>query len=215
MAVGGGRWRVVRQLLCESVLLAALGGALGIALAAGGIELANRWLHTQQIQFWTELRIDGVVAGFCLGLSLLTGVVFGLAPALQMTRADVQTPLKGTGRTSTGGVAHRRTLDALTVGEIAVALVLLICAGLFTRNLFGLRRTDPGFDPARVLTMQVSLTETAYPGDPQRNQFVDSALDRLQAVPGVRNAAVTDVLPMAGASSWDFWVEDRPRRPQQ
>ena len=92
-----------------------------------------------------------------------------------------------------------------------MALVLLICAGLFTRNLFGLRGTDPGFDPARVLTMQVFLTEAAYPGDPQRNQFVDSALDRLRAVPGVRSVGVTDVLPMAGASSWDFWVEDRPR----
>jgi putative ABC transport system permease protein len=211
MAIGGGRWRVVRQLLCESVLLAALGGGVGLVLAGGGIEWAGRWLRSQNIQLWTAVRMDGAVAGFCLGLSLLTGVVFGLAPALQMTRAEVQTPLQGTGRTATGGVAHRRTLDALAVAEIALALILLICAGLFTRNLLGLRGRDPGFDPTRVLTMQVFLTEAAYPGDPQRNQFVEAALDRLQALPGVRSVGVTDVLPMDGASGWDFWVQDRPR----
>jgi putative ABC transport system permease protein len=119
--------------------------------------------------------------------------------------------LKGTSRNATGAVSQRRTLDVLAVAEIALALVLLICAGLFTRNLLGLRATDPGFDPAHVLTMQVFLTDSGYPGDPQRNQFVESALDRLQAVPGVRGAAVTDVLPMGGGSSWDLWVEGRAR----
>jgi len=211
LAVGGSRLRVMRQLLCESVLLALLGGALGVVLAAGGIEAANRWLQVQGIQLWTDVRLDSSVLAFSMVLAALTGVFFGFVPAWQTTKADLQTTLKGTSHNATGGVAHRRTLDALTVAEIGLALVLLVCAGLFVRNLLGLRGTDPGFDPAHVLTMKISLTESGYPGDPQRNQFVDSAMDRLQAVPGVRGAAVTDVLPMGGGSSWDFWVEGRAR----
>lgn len=211
LAVGGSRWRVVRQLLCESLLLACLGGVLGLVLAATGVELAARWLQSQDIRLWTDVTLDETVLAFCLGLSLLTGVVFGLVPALRTTRTDVHVTLKSTSKNTTGEISHRRTLDALAVAEIGLALVLLVSAGLFVRNLVGLRGTDPGFDPASVLTMQVFLTQSAYPGDARRDQFVESALDHLQSTPGVLAAAVSDVLPMAGASSWDFWVDDRPR----
>jgi putative ABC transport system permease protein len=211
LAVGGSRLGVMRQLLCESVLLALLGGAVGIVLAASGVGAATRWLQAQNIQLWTEVRLDGSVLAFSVVLAALTGVFFGVVPAWQTTKADVQTTLKGASHNATRGIAHRRMLDALTVAEIGLALVLLVCAGLFVRNLLGLRNTDPGFDPAHVLTMKVSLTETRYPDDPQRDRFVESAIERVQAIPSVRAAAITDVLPMAGGSSWDFWVEGRPR----
>ncbi len=209
LAMGGSRARLIRQLLMESLLLALLGGAAGVALAAVGLEAANRWLATQGIVLWTAVGLDPDVLAFSVGLSVLTGVLFGLVPAWQTTKADVQTALKGTSRNATGGVAHRRTLDALVVTEIGLALMLLIGAGLFLRSLVQLRRVNPGFNPANVLALNVSLTEARYPGDEQRNQFVGSALERLQALPGVRGVAVSDLLPLRGGSSWDLWVEGR------
>ncbi|MBI5381168.1 MAG: ABC transporter permease [Opitutae bacterium] len=211
LALGGSRWRVIRQLLTESVLLALLGGAAGVALASVGLEAANHWLAAQDITLWTPIRLDPAVLAFSFGLSVLTGVVFGLVPAWQTTKTEVQSALKSTGQNATGGIAHRRTLDALTVTEIGLALLLLVGAGLFLRTLAHLRGTSPGFDPANVLTLNVSLTETRYPGDEQRNQFVTSALERLQALPGVRHAAVSDLLPLRSGSSWDLWVEGRIR----
>ncbi|HTZ21011.1 MAG TPA: ABC transporter permease [Opitutaceae bacterium] len=209
LAMGGSRGRVIRQLLIESMLLALLGGAAGVALAAVGLGAANRWLVTQDITLWTTVRLDPGVLAFSVGLSVLTGVVFGLVPAWQTTKADVQSALKGTSRNATGGVAHRRTLDALVVVEIGLALILLIGAGLFLRNLVQLRGVHPGYDPTNVLALNVALTEARYPGDDQRNQFVASALERLQTLPGVRGAAASDMLPLRGGSSWDLWVEGR------
>ena len=209
LAMGGSRWRLIRQLLVESTLLALLGAAAGVALAAVGLGAANRWLAAQDITLWTDVRLDHSVLAFSVGLSLLTGIVFGLVPAWQTTKTDLQTALKGTSRNATGAVAHRRTLDVLTVAEIGLALMLLISAGLFLRNLVQLRGVHPGFDPANVLALNVSLTEARYPGDEQRNQFVASAIERLQALPGVRSVAVADLLPLGGGSSWDLWVEGR------
>jgi len=209
LAMGGSRGRVIRQLLIESLLLSILGGAAGVALAAVGLDAANRWLATQDITLWTAVRLDPAVLAFSVGLSVLTGVVFGLVPAWQTTRVDVQTALKGSSRNTTGSISHRRTLDGLAVAEIGLALMLLISAGLFLRNLAQLRAVNPGFNPANVLTLSVSLTESRYPGDEQRNQFVTSALVRLQTLPGVRGAAASDLLPLHGGSSWDFWVEGR------
>ena len=209
LAMGGGRGRLIRQLLVESLLLSVLGGAAGVALAACGLEAANRWLATQDITLWTAVRLDPAVLAFSVGLSILTGVIFGLVPAWQTSRVDVQTALKGTSRNATGGIAHRRTLDGLTVAEIGLALMLLIGAGLFLRNLARLRAVNPGFDPAHVLALSVSLPESRYSGDEQRDQFVTSVLESLQTLPGVRGAAVSDLLPLRGGSSWDFWVDGR------
>jgi putative ABC transport system permease protein len=207
LALGGSRGRVIRQLLIESLLLALLGGAGGVVLAAAGLAAGNRWLEAQGITLWTAVQLDGPVLAFSIGLSVLTGVVFGLVPAWQTTRTDVQTALKSTSRNATGGIAHRRTLDALAVAEIAIALVLLVGGGLFLRNLVELRGVNPGFNPANVLALNVSLTEARYPSDEQRNQFVASALERLQAMPGIRSAAAADFLPLRGGSGWDLWVE--------
>lgn len=209
LALGGSRWRVIRQLLIESVLLALLGGCVGVLLAVWGIEAANHWLASQKITLWTAVRLDQTVLVFSVVLSTVTGVVFGLIPAWQITKVDLQSALKGTSQNVIGGVAHRRMLDVFAVAEIGLALMLLITAGLFLRSLMQLRSRSPGFDPTNVLTLDVSLTEARYPGDVQRNQFVSSALERLQALPGVRAAAVADLLPMGGGSGWDLWVEGR------
>jgi len=211
LAMGGSRWRVIRQLLVESLLLALLGGVAGVALAAAGIEVIKHWLAAQDITLWTEVRLEPAVLVFSAGLAGLTGVAFGLVPAWQTTKVDLQTALKGASPHATGGVAHRRTLDALAVAEISLALVLLIGAGLLLRNLAGLRRVSPGFDAGRVLTMNLALSPSRYSGDVQRNQFVASAVERLQALPGVRAAAAADILPLGGRSDWDFWVVGRKR----
>jgi len=211
LAVGGNRGRVIRQLLVESVLLACLGGVAGVVFAAVGIEAAQHWFATQDITLWTDLRLEPVVLAFSVGLAGLTGIVFGLVPAWQASRVDLQTTLKSASQLTSSGVAHRRMLDFFAVSEIGLALALLIGAGLFVRNLTRLNRIDPGFNPARVLALGVSLTEAAYPSDAQRDQFVASALERLRTRPGVRGAAMADVLPLGGGSSWDFWVEGRER----
>ena len=209
LAMGGSRFRVIRQLLVESVLLASLGGAAGVVLGAAGIAALNAWFQAQAITLWSEIRLDRVALGFSLLLSLITGVLFGLVPALRTVKADIQSALKSASRAATGSVAHRRTLDALAVAEIGLALVLLIGAGLFGRNLLLLRGTSPGFDPENVLTMRVTLPQTRYVRDEQRSQFFDAALERVAALPSVQHAAVINTLPMGGTSSLDFNVEGR------
>jgi len=208
--LGGSRFRVIRQLLVESVLLALLGGAAGLALAAGGMKSLNYWMQSQDIRFWTDIRLDGSVLAVCFVLSVITGIIFGLVPALQTTKPDLQMALKGA-KTS-AGLAHHRTLDALAVAEIALALVLLVGAGLFVRNLVQLHQVNPGFDSKNVLTMKVTLPESKYPGGGERSRFFDAALERVKALPGVRNAAVINTLPMGGGFSLSIEIEGKPPR---
>ena len=142
LAVGGSRFRVVRQLLIESVLLASLGGVLGVLLAAAAVPLVNAWARQQGIVLWSEIRLDGAVLGFSLGLSLITGVVFGLAPAIKTAKADLQTLLRGTSSATSGTRGRRWTLEVLAVAQIGLALPLLIGAGLVVRNLAGCGKTQ-------------------------------------------------------------------------
>jgi putative ABC transport system permease protein len=207
LALGGSRSRVIRQLLVESVLLALLGGVAGLALASGGMKTLNYWLQWQDIRFWTEVRLDGSVLAVSFVLSVITGVIFGLAPALQITKPDLQTELKGA-KTSACLVQHR-TLNALAVAEIGLALVLLFGAGLFVRNLVRLHQVNPGFNPKNVLTMKVTLPESKYPGHNERVRFFDAALERVKALPGVRNTAVINTLPMGGGFSISIEIEGK------
>lgn len=211
LALGGSRGRIIRQLLSESVLLALFGGAAGFLLASFCITAANAWLKSQGLIVWTEVSLDQTALVFSLGLSFGTGILFGLVPAWQATKPDVQATLRTASANTTAGVAHRRLLDTLTIVEIALALVLLIGAGLFVRTLTQLRDRSPGFTAARVLTVQTSLAEARYKTDRLRDQFVAAALGRLEALPGVRDVAAIDVVPMAGGSSWDIYIVGRPR----
>jgi putative ABC transport system permease protein len=209
LALGGSRLLVMRQLLIESVLLASLGGAVGVALAAAAIPLVNIWMRGQGITLWSEIRLDAPVLGFSLGLSLITGIVFGLAPATKATKADLDTLLRGASRAASGSRGHRWTLEVLAATQIGLALALLIGAGLVVRNLVQLRGSDPGFRPANVLAMRVTLSDSKYKSNGQRSRFLDAALEHVRATPGVRHSAVIHTLPMAGGFSLTFDIEGK------
>jgi putative ABC transport system permease protein len=195
-ALGAGRGRLVRQMLTESTLLSLLGGAGGLVLATWGIDLLVA-LKPPNLPRLSSIGIDGWVLAFTLGLSVLTGVVFGLIPALSASRLDLNEALKEGGRASTGGIGRHRIRSLLVVSEIALALVLLIGAGLLIKSLWGLRTIDPGFKPDNLLTMRIELPESRYKEIPKQTQFRQRALEAVNAVPGVQGAMISE-LPMSG-----------------
>ena len=199
-ALGASRWRVVRQLLTESVMLALAGGAAGLVLALWGVDLLVAAIPATQLAQMPYLRglsLDSNVLLFALGLSLVTGVLFGLTPALASTRADLQESLKEGGR-SAGSRAGTRLRDLLVVSEVALALVLLVGAGLLLKSLSTMLKVDPGFDTRGLLTLRVALPPARYADDAQAARFYAELVRRVSALPGVRGAAATSNLPLAG-----------------
>jgi putative ABC transport system permease protein len=195
MALGAGRGRLIRQLLTESVLLAVLGGALGIVLASWGVGLLVSWAGTI-LPRASEVALDGRVVGFTTLLALLTGVLFGLAPAWQSTKTDVQTDLKEGG--AKGGSARGSWVrSALVVGEIAAALVLLVGSLLLIKSFAQLRQTATGLRPEQVLTLGVSLPESKYATTEAINNFHTRTLERIAALPGVASVGLISKLPVA------------------
>ena len=182
LALGAGRGRLMRQLLTESVVLGLAGGALGLLIAAWGLELLIGILpSTEAFQLPVEIRIDRAVMFFTLGLSMLTGIVFGLVPAWQSSKPDVSDWLKEGGRS---GSSHQRTRSALIVAEIAVALVLLIGAGLLVQSFVRLRRVDLGYEPNGLLTIWVPAPFSRYPNDDSKARFYTRLLDQVSQVRG-------------------------------
>jgi putative ABC transport system permease protein len=209
-ALGAGRLQLVRQLLTESVLLSILGGAVGILLAAFGVRYLRLTLVTQ-IPRAQEINLDGHVLLFTLGLSVLTGLAFGLFPALRSFKGELNERLKAGGRGWSAGVPGRRVRDLLVVCEMALALMLLVGAGLLVNSLERLRAMDPGFNPDKVLTCQVSLPSKYK--DPQIATFFQQLLERVRALPGVKAAGATMTLPLRQTGG-GFWgglnIEGRP-----
>src|SRR5829696_3588748 len=200
-ALGASRWRVVRQLLTESVLLALAGGAAGLVLALWGVDLLVALIPAAQLSqmpYLRSLSLSRDVLLFACGLSLLTGVLFGLTPALSASRTDLRGALKEGGRGGTVSRGGRRLRDLLVVGEVALALVLLVGAGLLMKSLVTMLRVDPGFDTRNLLTMRVALPPARYDEDAKAARFYEEALRRVSSVPGVRGAALTSNLPLAG-----------------
>jgi putative ABC transport system permease protein len=196
LSLGAGRGRLVRQLLTESVLLAVMGGSAGLALAWGGIELIRAW-NPGNLPLIDSVRLDWSALGFMIFVSMLTGILFGLAPALASARADLNSTLKEGGRTGAGGQARGRARAALVVSEIAVSLMLLVGAGLLLRSFVNLERVTGGFStpPRQILTVLISPGSRKY-NDPRAGlAFYDEVLRRARNVPGVEIAAVTDSLP--------------------
>src|SRR5271157_1067892 len=189
LAVGAGRWRVIRQLLTESVLLGLAGGVAGVLLSI--------WLKNSLVAFSPQgsipqtnpIAINSWVLAFAAAISVMCGIVFGVAPAIQATRANVDQALKEGTRGSGGSVSARRVRDGLVSCEVALALVLLVGGGLLIRSLVAILRTEPGFNPTNVLTMQMTLAESKYPKDAQRAAFYQHTLERVQSLPGIRSAA--------------------------
>jgi predicted permease len=194
-AVGAGRRRIVRQLLTESLLLAIVGGAAGILLAQWAIDTL-RALGPEQLPRLQAVNIDGGILLFTLGVTLLTGVLFGLAPALQAGQFNLNAFLKEGGRG--GGGQRRRLRDALVITEVALALALLAGAGLLIRSFWKLQQTDPGFNPERVLTASLSLPGARYGDAPKVAAFQQILLERLAALPGAQSAGLTSDLPWTG-----------------
>ncbi len=211
-ALGAGRLRLIRQMLCESVALALAGGSLGLLLGAGGLNLIRKVLPANVPRLHL-IRIDARVLAYALGVSLLTGLLFGLAPALGAVRPDLAGSLKQGGRGS-GAAAGGRLRSLLLVSEVALAFVLLAGAGLMIRSIFELRQNNPGFDPANVLSIDVPLTDPKYTGAPRR-VFYRQLLSRVQSLPGVKSAALALTLPvMPPAWGTAFIVEGRPVPPR-
>jgi putative ABC transport system permease protein len=212
-ALGAGRWRIVRQLLTESMLLAVLGGALGVLLAWWGLRLLVD-LSPANIPRLENIHLDGRVLWFGLGLSLLTGLVFGLAPALQTTHLKLGETLKEGGRTEAGGRSAQLIRGVLIVVEVALTLVLLAGAGLLIRSFWRLQQVDPGFKADNLLTLRLSLPRSRYTDDAKAVSFFEQLQERLSALPGVVAAsATTDIMLRRLATSSSFTIENRPRDP--
>jgi predicted permease len=207
-ALGASRWRVVRQLLTESLLLAISGGAAGLLLAWWGVELLLA-IAPDNLPRAQDIRLDTRVACFTLFVSLLTGIIFGLLPALQASKIDFSEALREGGRDAAGSL-RRRLRGFLVVGEVGLALVLLIGAGLLIRSFACLTEVDPGFDPRRILMMNIWPQPPKYT-NAQANAFHQRTLELVRALPGVEAAAMVYSAPLSGEGlSNSFGIEGRP-----
>lgn len=207
-ALGAGRRRLVMQMLSESMVLACIGGALGLLLAYLAIP-AVQSLSAGSIPRVTDVTIDSTVLLFVVGASLLTGIVFGLVPALQMSRTGAGVVLKEGGRSSVGS-GGRWLRNGLLVGQVALSLMLLVGASLLLRSFARLTNVDPGFTAEGVLAFQVSLPQPAYPEDTHRLTFFDALLERLGAAPGVEHVGAVQTLPMRGGYVLSVGFVGRP-----
>jgi predicted permease len=209
-SLGAGRGRLVRQLLVESLLLSLAGGAAGLVLGSWSMDLLVRTLPAE-IPRVSEVRLDGTVLAFTLLLSLVTGIVFGLLPALRASRLDISASLKE-GARSAGGVVHPRLRAALTVSEVALSLLLLVGAGLLLRSFARVQDVDAGFDPENLLTAHLSLPEARYAEPRQVTAFYHDVLERVRALPGVAATGAVTYLPLDQPGfTISFWIEGQPR----
>lgn len=214
-ALGANRWRVVRQLLTESILLSLVGGTVGLLIAYWGVDALVATLPDSQLNalpFLKSLRLDSNILAFSFGLSLLTGLVFGLAPAIQSSRPDLNEVLKEGGRTTAGGAKHRLR-SVLVTTEIALAVVLLVGAGLMMKSLLKLLQSDVGFNPQNVLTMTVAVPPTKYDNATKQIAFYDRLKERVESLPGVSGSGTVSVLPLQGGNTTRFYVDGDPVPP--
>jgi predicted permease len=208
-ALGAGRPRLIRQMLTESLLIAVGGGVAGLLVAKWGID-ALVALAPKQIPRLHMLSLDWRTFAFALSASLLTGALFGLAPALQISRVNLNESLKEGGRGSSGGSRHNRLRGLLVIAEVSLAFVLLIGAGLLMRTFFYLQNVDPGFNPERVLTATIELPGARYSTGRKASSFYRELIGRLAALPGAQGAAATSDLPWTGYDeNTSFGIEGR------
>ena len=210
-AVGASRWRLARQLLTESILLSLVGGAFGLLLARWGIDLIL-YMSPDAIPRSREIGLDWIVLGFTVGVSFLTGILFGLIPAIQAGEVDVHETLKETGR----GVSGRQWLrSSLVVVEVATTLVLLIGAGLMIRSFYLLQKVNPGFSYEHLTSFSVALPPKKYATEETRASFYNRLLENIQALPGVESTAAASGLPL-GNNGWQtsFVIDGQPAPPR-
>jgi putative ABC transport system permease protein len=206
-ALGASRGRLARQLFTESLLLSFIGGALGVIIAAWCLPLL-RLVAPGTVPRLDEVRLDGVVLLFSIGVCLLTGVAFGLAPAWQLSRRDLHETLKEGSRGSTEGGRSGRARRLMVIAEVAVALMLVTGAGLLIRSFVHLLSVNPGFDSRNVMTFPVNLPTTRYATGPQRAEFFRQALERIHALPNIESAGAVSFLPLAGPVRYVFFCAE-------
>ncbi len=211
-ALGAGRARIIRQLLTESLLLASVGGAAGLLLAKWGTGLLLK-LAPQNLPRLAEVSLDGRALAFTAALTLLTGVIFGLIPALQASHPNLNEMMKDAGRGSTEGGRRQLVRSALVVLEVASALVLLVGAGLLAKSFWRLQKVDPGFNPDHALTLSVTLPRTKYPEGTQLAAFFQQLLEKVSALPGVQAAGVSNAMPLGIPFVVAFNIQGRPPLP--
>jgi putative ABC transport system permease protein len=206
-AMGATRWRVVRQLLVESLLLAGAGGVLGLGIAVVGTRLFDRAIADVGKPYWIQFSIDGVVIAYLAAICVGTSLLFGLAPALQVARTSVGSILKQGGRGSTGSRQMRAFSSALVVLELALTLVLLVGAGLMARSFLALNAINMGIKPDHLVAMRISLPRASYPTPETRRQFFEQLTPRLATLPGADDAAVTTSMPPFGLWNRELLVD--------
>jgi predicted permease len=210
VAVGASRFRLLRQSLTESVVLSILGAAAGMLLAFWAVDLVKS-IGTQTIPRLGEVHVDLTVLLVTLAIAVGAGLAFGIAPGLASAKLDLTESLKEGGRGSTAGRRHNRLRNALVIGEVALALVLLTGAGLLLKSFSRLNNVDPGFNPDHVVTAEISLPALRYPDKPTQINFFNELERRVSNIPGVKHAGLTIILPMSGINSdSSFEIEGRP-----
>jgi putative ABC transport system permease protein len=206
-ALGASRWRVIRQLLTESTMLALAGGAVGFLMALWGVTLMTKLLPGDFPRL-ADINVDWRVLGFTLAASVLTGILFGLAPALQISRTRVQESLKESGRGLSGG--HSRLRSLLIVGEVALSVVLLAGAGLLFRSFLQLQSVNAGFNPQQVLTVRLTPSGPNYSRDSVYMSFYSQVMQRISELPGVQAVGAINTLPLAKGPTAGIRIEGAP-----
>ncbi|HEV2841298.1 MAG TPA: ABC transporter permease [Chthoniobacterales bacterium] len=214
LALGAGRGQIVRQLLTESMVLGLAGSALGLILAVWGVDLMVAALPNE-VPYWLNFDFDGRVFLFALGIGAISSILFGLLPALQSSNPQLIDVLKEGGRSGGGGVKGQRVRNSLVVAEVALALVLLIGAGLMMRSFMHLQKTDIGMDPSRTLTFRVGLPEAQFPDKETAVRFFEQLIPKLAALPGVESAGATAALPASGNIGINAFVLEGEAEPKE
>ena len=211
VSLGATRWRVIRQLLMESVLLSVVAGLAGLGIAMIGIRLFDRATTDVGRPYWIQFTMDGTVFAFFALVCLGTGIVFGLAPAIHSAKTDVNEVLKEGGRSGTAGIRARRWTGALMVGELVLTVVLLAGAGFMMRNFLTMYRLDLGIDTSHLLTTALALPERKYPSLEQRLAFYERLEERLRSNPKIESVTITSNPPLQGGFLRKLDIEGKPR----
>jgi putative ABC transport system permease protein len=208
LAVGASRLRIARQLLLENLVLAAVGGVIGLAVGRWALHLLVTNADNQ-IPTWANFMLDARIIAFSVGVSIVTALLFGLAPALHTVRSSMRGAISETGTGNTLGPSGRRTLAWLVSAEFALAAIMLVCGGLLMRAYDRVRQIDPGFNPHNVLTFGISLPDATYPDDAKRLAFWDRLSDRLRTLPGIESAGLVSCPPLSCHWGTFFIIEGR------
>jgi putative ABC transport system permease protein len=218
-ALGASRWCLIRQFLTESIVLAGIGGAAGILIAVGLIAVLKLWMPPFFLPPEASVGLDTRVLMFTVGIAILTGILFGIVPAVQASAADLGGSLKEGGRGATSGVGRRSARSALVVAEVALSFILLSGAGLLIRSFYRLQQVDPGFEATNVITMRLPMAPDQYQDGERVVSYLGQVMERIGAIPGIRTVATTSSLPLQGwGYGMPFLIEgqseiDRANRP--